>query len=347
MLINLIPVVGIILSYFSVQVSPASFWPLAIIGLAYPFLLLANLLFILLWLFFKPRYALLSFFAIFVGFNHLSDYIQLKGKQTDQEGIHFFSYNVRNFYGTNASEIDKVADRIYQHLTTKKPDIVCLQEASLKWQNRFPKKQKGKKSSVPFFRNMHWVKNGGPITYSSFPIIQKNELFFENSNNMIIISDLKINEDTVRLFNCHLQSYKLSDADISSLDSLSFNNQDKSLRDMRNVGGKMKRAMIMRAKQTDKLSEQINQSPYPVIVCGDFNEAPVSYTYRKVRGNLKDAFIQSGSGLGNTYLGNLPSFRIDYILHSPEYESFNFQVDKIEESDHYPISCLLVKMQDQ
>jgi endonuclease/exonuclease/phosphatase family metal-dependent hydrolase len=91
----------------------------------------------------------------------------------------------------------------------------------------------------------------------------------------------------------------------------------------------------------DILSAHIRQSPYPTIVCGDFNDTPVSYTYHKMRGKLVDAFIESGSGIGNTYLGNFPSFRIDYIFHSKSFRSCCFRTDRINMSDHYPVMCTL------
>jgi len=76
-----------------------------------------------------------------------------------------------------------------------------------------------------------------------------------------------------------------------------------------------------------------------VIVCGDFNDTPVSYAYRKVRGNLKDAFIESGWGTSNTYNGELPSFRIDYILCDHKFTAQNYHRDRVYYSDHFPIQC--------
>ena len=89
------------------------------------------------------------------------------------------------------------------------------------------------------------------------------------------------------------------------------------------------------------MAEHIRKSPYPVIVCGDFNDTPVSYAYRTVLGDLKDAFVESGRGISNTYNGILPSFRIDYILYDPKFSAGNYRRDKVYLSDHFPVRCLL------
>ena len=94
---------------------------------------------------------------------------------------------------------------------------------------------------------------------------------------------------------------------------------------------------VQRAYQVDMLSEHIESSNYPVIVCGDFNDTPVSYTYRKLKSGLKDAFITAGTGLGTTYRGLVPYMRIDYIMHSGEFRAKHFQIRKVEWSDHYPV----------
>ena len=156
---------------------------------------------------------------------------------------------------------------------------------------------------------------------------------------MIIFTDLLINSDTIRVYNCHLQSYRLREAEINTIDSIDFNNHPKTKEKLMVLSLKFKEALIKRAEQAATLRENINKSPYPVIVCGDFNDTPISFTYRTVKGDLKDSFTQSGKGTANTYNGKLPSFRIDYILYSPIFTSYNFKVSSINHSDHFPISC--------
>lgn len=347
LLVNLIAILGLLGSYLSIRISPSTWWVPAFFGLAYPYLLFINILFALVWLFSKTKFALLSLLAIAIGYTHLSHYFQFSGAQTNEEGIQICSYNVKNFHGDSTKDRKEAAKQILDYFNTKTPAIVCMQEVNLSQQNSFPAKAASGKlqANYPFLKYMHISQQGGQVTYSSFPIIHKEEIHFEHSTNMIIYSDLKINEDTVRLFNCHLESYRFSDADINSLDSISFNKQEESYRKVRYTGSKLKQAFVKRAKQAETLHQLIQDSPYDVMLCGDFNDTPVSYTYHTVANGLEDAFVNSGKGIGNTYLGKLPSFRIDYILHSPTYESFNFQVDRVIFSDHYPISCTLRKIQ--
>ncbi|MBK6345563.1 MAG: endonuclease/exonuclease/phosphatase family protein [Bacteroidales bacterium] len=104
---------------------------------------------------------------------------------------------------------------------------------------------------------------------------------------------------------------------------------------------KFKQAFISRASEAREVAEQIKQSPFPVIVCGDFNDTPSSYTYKKMSEGLSDAFKESGRGFGQTYAGRFPSFRIDYILHDPEMQSSGFRRTRVPLSDHYPVSTYI------
>lgn len=341
---NLIAILGLLFSYLSLIISPASWWVPAFFGLAYPYFLFINILFILFWLFAKTRWAFLSLIAITIGYTHLANYFQLSGRETDEKGIVICSYNVKNFYGNANTKRSETAASILEYLQSKKADIICLQEVHFTGQNSINRKRKKNKlPDTSHLKYIHFSKQGGPVSYSSYPIINKEEVHFPNSGNMIIVSDIKIKMDTIRLFNCHLESYRFSNSDINSLDSISFDKQEESYEKMKYAGSKLKHAFIKRTEQAETLHQLIKNAPFPVIVCGDFNDTPISYTYHTVSQGLEDAFVNSGKGIGNTYLGKLPSFRIDYIFHSSNYGSYNFHVDRINYSDHYPINCVLLK----
>ncbi|HKI90012.1 MAG TPA: endonuclease/exonuclease/phosphatase family protein, partial [Draconibacterium sp.] len=184
----------------------------------------------------------------------------------------------------------------------------------------------------------------GSVTMTRYPIINMGEIRFKNSRNITIYTDVRIENDTVRIFNVHLQSYQIDPNRYSIIDSLDITGEE-DLREVREMGTKFKRAFQMRAEQVREIRKYIDASPYLVIVCGDFNDTPASFSYHKLRGQLKDAFVCSGKGVGRTYIGKLPSFRIDYIFHSDGFVSYNFKTYDFRKSDHLPISCELVRKQ--
>ena len=339
LLINIVAAVAIGVASLSVFISPATFWIPALFGIAYPYLMVVNLAFIVFWIFIKPKFTILSLLVILAGFNHIGNYLQFSGKHTNDKGVRITTYNVRYFVGNTQIPIKENADHILRFLREDNADIICLQEVRLNKAQIFDINN----TQLPHVAHMQIAHNGdagGLLTMTSFPIIKMEEIRFENSGNMIMYADIVMNtSDTIRVYNCHLQSYKLGEAEIQSIDSLEFNTQPKTKKKVRELGHKFKIALVKRAHQAETLRRSIDKSPYPVIVCGDFNDTPVSYTYHTVKGNLKDSFTESGKGTANTYNGKLPSFRIDYILYSPIFTSFNFEVSNLNHSDHFPVSC--------
>ncbi|HSI91383.1 MAG TPA: endonuclease/exonuclease/phosphatase family protein, partial [Adhaeribacter sp.] len=156
---------------------------------------------------------------------------------------------------------------------------------------------------------------------------------------LCIFTDLKVNGDTIRVYNAHFQSNRLRREDYEFLGN-PREEKEKWLAS-KNILNRLKTGTIKRSNQVDVVASHIAASPYPVIICGDFNDPPSSYTYNRLRANLKDAFVESGRGFGNTYNGLIPLLRIDYILHHRRFRSSGFQVIKQDLSDHYPIMCRL------
>lgn len=338
LLLNLIAVFALVFATVSVFLSPEKLWFAALFGMAYPYILVINLVFMVLWIFIKPIFILFSLCAILAGYNQIGTYLQFSGQHTKEKGIKIISYNVKYFMGSNQFPTKENADHILNYLRQNNADIICLQEVRLNKRQIFDITN----SKLPQMTHMqlaHTSHAGGQLTLTRFPILNMGEIRFNNSGNMIIYTDILLNSDTVRIFNCHLQSYRLGKKEISAIDTLDFDTDEKTKETYRQLAGKFKDALIKRAEQAATLREYLNQSPYPVIVCGDFNDTPVSFTYHMVRGDLKDSFTESGKGTANTYNGKLPSFRIDYILYSPKFTSYNFAVSSINHSDHYPISC--------
>ena len=338
LLFNLITVGALIFATVSVFISPEKLWIAALFGMAYPYILVSNLIFIVLWVIIKPKFALISLIFILAGYNQIGNYLQFSGRQTKEPGIKIISYNVKYFTGTTQFPSKENADHILNYLRQNNADIICLQEVRLNKRQIFDATNT-KLPQISHMQLAHTSHEGGQLTLTRFPILNMGEIRFSNTGNMVIYTDMLINSDTVRVYNCHLQSYRLRPTEINTIDSMNFENNQAAKTKIKALSIKFRDAIIKRAEQAATLREHLDQCPYPVIVCGDFNDTPVSFTYHTVRGDLMDSFTESGKGTANTYNGKLPSFRIDYILYSPKFTSYNFEVSTLNHSDHYPISC--------
>jgi endonuclease/exonuclease/phosphatase family metal-dependent hydrolase len=357
-LINFVAIIALLLSYLSCYVSPAKFWIPAFAGLAYPYILLANLIFVVLWLFIRLKFSLFSVITIILGYNQIMASFQLHSGSkalVDKEYFKVISYNVRNFdlysYDKNWVSSHAKRNKIFKFLQTESPDIICFQEFVNDKSGNF----KTKDTLVTFLKtkNVHAeytvvsrnVNEFGVATLTSFPMVNKGRINFPNSKtNICIFTDILVGSDTLRIYNAHFESIHFSRKDIEFAEKITAAKtekeeqlKDKSLRILR----LMKKAFQKRAVQADIVAEHIKSSPYPVILCTDLNDTPISYAYHRLKMNLIDAFTESGSGFGHTYTGFYPSFRIDYILISEALQAADFASIPSANSDHYPVRCFI------
>jgi endonuclease/exonuclease/phosphatase (EEP) superfamily protein YafD len=168
------------------------------------------------------------------------------------------------------------------------------------------------------------------------------------TTNACICSDIAIKGDTVRVYNIHLKSVGFNNDERHLLDNVVKTEYDESdIRTLKSIIRNLKNSSLERAKQVNILSAHIARSPYPVIICGDFNAPPASYSYHRVRGDLKDAFTEAGQGRSATYnIGSIASLRIDYIIHSELFDSYDYESPRVYISDHFPVMCRFVKRKD-
>ncbi len=339
LVINLIAAVALIGSFFPQFIPPDKWWAPSVLGLIFPYLVALNLLFLVVWLLVKPVYMLFPGLVILAGWGMIARFIQLKGKESKTADYTLVSYNVKNFAGTGSNPSRELAESIKGYLRENEPDIICLQEVKLRTQAVFNIEETKKTfSKIKHYQYARSGKTMGSVTMTRFPISRMEEIRFENSGNIAISTDVADGRDTIRIFNVHLQSYKIDPDKYDIIGSPGIPDK-RNMHEFRELFRKYKKAMQMRAIQARIIREKIEQSPYPVIVCGDFNDTPSSYAYRKTKGSLLDAFVTSGKGIGHTYVGKLPSFRIDYIFFSKEFSGYNFKIHDFRSSDHLPISC--------
>ncbi|MBS1935054.1 MAG: endonuclease/exonuclease/phosphatase family protein, partial [Bacteroidetes bacterium] len=151
-----------------------------------------------------------------------------------------------------------------------------------------------------------------------------------------IAADINVNGDTIRVFTTHLQSVLFRSKDFRDLETIK-NVDDSVLQASKSIVKKLRHAYSLRSGQADLVRGQLDKSPYPSIICGDFNDVPNSYTYFHIRGNKQDAFIKKGLGIGRTYVNLSPTLRIDYILADPEFSVLQCKRFNLPYSDHHPV----------
>lgn len=351
MLCNHFVVVALLISYLAPRVSPQNFWFIAFFGLAYPILVFINLLFVLYWALQLKKRAVYSLIVVLSGWMLLYRFIQLSNtskSERQNKMIKIMSYNVKLFDLYNWTNNKQTRTKIFNLLIDEAPEIACFQEFFHRDSSDFCntdslKNMNGwKYAHVVYTSNARFSQHFGIATFSKYPIINTGKVDFGyKGNNICIFSDIKTGKDTVRVYNMHLQSIAFSKDDYKYAEDLQKDVEKENIVRSKNILKRLKRAFIKRSLQADLIAESIRQSPYPVIVCGDFNDTPSSYTYNTISKNLMDSFIESGNGLGKSYSGAFPSFRIDYILHNDKFKSYDFRTLKEELSDHYPVVTYL------
>jgi endonuclease/exonuclease/phosphatase family metal-dependent hydrolase len=338
------------LCYLSVYVSPEKFWLMALLGLSYPYLLTINLVFLLFWGVRLRREFILSLAVVLLGSTFILRLVQVKipfgPKKENPEAkntLKVLTYNVRLFNLYNWVKDPKTRKGIVDFIETEHSDIVCLQEFYARGKGSLSEQALSKHFTTTRYKHIRYIfhksgfTNFGIATYSAYPIVGRGEIVFPKSNNLCIFSDIKVGKDTIRVYNNHLQSIGFLKRDYDVVDTLRLDYEHVD--GAKDITFRLKWAFKRRALQAETLAAHIRKSPYPVLVCGDFNDSPVSYAYQTIRGNLGDAFIEAGHGFGNTYLGKFPSFRIDYILFDKKFAASEYRSPRIEFSDHYPVVC--------
>ncbi|MBN1182910.1 MAG: endonuclease/exonuclease/phosphatase family protein [Bacteroidales bacterium] len=344
-------VFALAISYLSVHVNPEKVWWMALFGLAFPYLLFLNVISAILWFVsHKQKVVIIPLTILLLGLGYSGRVIQLPIKKSgvpDSASFNLLSYNIRAFNIYKWTKSDSAGIKILKLIQKENPQIICLQEFLTDSKNEFNFKNIEKMmSNTPYHHYYgHYSDNNknfmGLAFFSSYPIVKRGVIPFENTFNASIYCDVVIDNDTIRIYNNHLQSIKLGAANYALIDTIKFKYSEQQLQGIKDISVRLRDAFIIRAKQAKRIKEHAIDSPYPVIICGDFNDTPISFTYQILKKGFYDAFIESGRGIGNTYIGKLPSYRIDYILHSNDFESSSFETIKDQYSDHYPIKCKL------
>lgn len=334
--------VGLLLTYLSVYINPDKFWLAGLLGLAYPFLLIINLFFLVYWVIRWKRLFLIPLFTILLGTSHLLNFIQLPSGKTNENlnpSFNILSYNVNLFRLYSWSNQTPSFSDISAFIKEKNVDIACFQEFFVvegKLNEKTVNSELKMNSHIEYVIKSNSTRYG-IATYSKFPIVGKGVIPFENTANACIYTNIRVGVDTIRVYNCHLQSLKLKERNLSFL--LNQNHKSESnIAEIKEISFKFRDAFKMRDDQVRMILDDVKKCPYPMIICGDFNDSPISFTYHEMTKNMLDSFKEVGKGFANTYVRFFP-YRIDYILHCKDLKAINFSSPRVDFSDHYPVLC--------
>lgn len=336
--INIIAAMGLLMAYLAYYISPSLASIFSFAALGYSVLLIVNLFFIVYWLFRLKRKIWLPLICIAIGFMHIPRTYQFANTKkivAHHESLKVMSFNVRLQNQYKWLDDDQVPQKIYDLIKTHDPDVLMLQEYRQEWPEA-PRKLGFKYAH----RKMSSNGSFGSAIFSKFPIRASQILDFEGdslTNNQFHLADIEWQNKTIRFVNTHLASVGLGDADYKLLENPEEGEQQELEKGLKSIGGSLNKAFKRRGLQIESVKKAVNDSPFPVVLAGDFNDVPQSYVYHQISTTLKDSYMESGSGLGKTYVKSPIPLRIDYIFHSPELKAFNFEVIRKELSDHYPI----------
>lgn len=348
---NVLFLILLILSAFSDWVPPDEMMMMAYLGLVFPFIFAVNICFFIYWIFARDSKWLLvclcCFFLCGGTIRRYFPYHRTVDPLPQENMIKVLTYNVMNFAGKPHTESSP--NRIIEYIAQSGADIVCLQEYTVSRTDKglTPKSVYKALDMYPYrsvieLNRSRWGISGLAV-FSKYPISNSRRIKYDSKYNGSSLHELDVNGKKVILINNHLESFKLTQKDKTQYSSLIKSFDSETLNEIRGTfQHKLGPAYLLRANQADLIADEIeNIEGEYILVCGDFNDTPVSYAHRVIQGDLKDAFVSSGKGMGVTYNQNFFLFRIDNILHSQNMKSFNCTVDQVKYSDHYPMWCFL------
>jgi endonuclease/exonuclease/phosphatase family metal-dependent hydrolase len=326
--------------FYSVYISPEFFPYVGLITLTIPLLLIINGLFLVLLVLSKRKLAILPLIAIIAGWNFIGVTFQFPKKSENIEGLSVLSYNVALFsFSRNNGDSKENNKNIIKWLQDNPSDIKCFQEfyqdPTTPSRNaiKLLGTEMGYEYSYEIIEGKPKSRSYGIAIMSKYPIINEGKVLDTKRNNGVIFADIKVDKDTIRIYNAHLESMSIESENLNNLDGIKEN--------YRSTLSKLKRGQITRASQLDILLDHMRNSPYVNILVGDFNDVPYSYTYFSLRKTMNNAFEKAGKGFGFTYNKILFFLRIDNIFFDKPLKVSQFKTHKeVDYSDHYPISAV-------
>ena len=317
--VNSILAATLLVSFLTNFISPNTYSIFSFLSLGVPFLIIINIVFVIYWILKLKKQFLLSLFVLLLGYQNISKFYGISEKKILlNDDLKIMSYNVRMFNLYNWIDEEQIDQKIYTFIKDKSPDILCIQEfhPSKKLDIKYPYKH------VKIRVNQN---NFGHAIFSKHKIINSGSLNFSNSSNNAIFADIIKGNDTLRVYNVHLESLKINPKE----ETLSQENSEK-------LKIRVENAFKKQANQASLILQHQEKTKLKTVICGDFNNNAFSWVYHKLKSNKNDAFVEAGKGFGNTFDYRFP-FRIDFILTDENLKVNNYKTYNIKYSDHFPI----------
>jgi len=338
---------------YSSWFDPTYFWFIGLLTLASFYLCLLLIGFFFFWLFTKPALMLISIISFLLAWQPMKHLVKLRlsndfsfNKQPGQ--LRVMSWNVEHFDILEHKTHPEGKDEMIRLINLYNPDIACFQEMvgsdsieqAINYIPYFLRQLNMADYFYSYNRKLDFDNNHhfGVIIFSKYPIVFKKTVSYppHDYNSIFQYIDILKDNDTVRVFNLHLQSLKFSNRNLQYIEDPSIKDE-QDLKNSKNIISKFKKGFLKRESQSNRIKEEINKSPYPVIVSGDFNDVPNSYSYNTIGKGLHNAFAEKGTGIGRTYNGISPTLRIDNIFADTRFSITQYIRIQKKLSDHFPI----------
>lgn len=354
-LLNTLFAFALAVSCYGPQLGHGKYWFISVLSLFALFFLAAVVLFFIIWLLMKPRFALISLIAIVVCWKPIQHIFQPRinndfNVKKNGRAIRVMSWNVEHFNMLQYRQHPERKSQMIDLINKINPDIACFQEmvagddkkkcinTTAEFQRKFSFNESYYvyNTAFDFDQNHHF----GIIIYSKYPIVNRQKVVSDPTeyNSIFQHVDVVKNNDTFRVFNIHLQSLRFTNDNRKYIDNPGITGEN-DWEATKNILIKYKTGMEKRKRQSDFIRKTIAESPYPVILCGDFNDVPNSYAYNTIGENLRNAFTTLGSGISNTYDGLSPTLRIDNIFVDQRFDIIQYNRFIKKFSDHFPIAA--------
>ena len=335
----IVSALALCISYLSIFIDPSFLSLPYFFGLYYIPIFVLNVILLIIGLVRMKRYLIISLVALLPTLFFADLFVKFGGEEKSVSGdeVKIMTYNVGRMAaspkGMNSSQ---TLSKICEFAAREAPDVLCLQEFYTGDTSAVSRILKYLPYRCHYFYGAG--KNfSGNITFSRYPIVDKGVITFKDTHNLCLWSDVRINDVTVRLYNCHLQSNRLSFT--NTIRRMAKKGQFTD--EVKNVHERLAHSNIQRGEQVGAIRDHIKSSTIPTMVCGDFNDTPMSYTYHTLASDHKDSFADGGNGFGSTYSVLWPLLRIDYILVPEDVSCDRTHITRVPYSDHYPVSTLI------